>query len=80
MAPTTTRSEPSGTQCTMAGPTAATTTPSTTMAATAPSSADRQPRPIPAATTMVRASTISTALARNTATIRTMALELTLTP
>ena len=43
---------------------------STTAAVAAPSRAERQPRLTPAATTMVRASTISTELAPNTARMR----------
>ena len=42
-------------------------------AAAAPSKAERHPRVTPTATTMVNASTISTALARKTETTRTMA-------
>ncbi len=42
------------------------------MATAAPSRAERQPRVRPAATTIVSASTISTALARNTDTRSTM--------
>ena len=47
-----------------AGPSAATRTASTTSAATAPWSGARQPRVTPSASTIVSASTISTALAR----------------
>src|ERR1700722_9098335 len=52
-------------------PTRSTRAPSTTIAAAAPPRAERQPRLTPAATTMVRASTISTRLAADTATTRT---------
>ncbi len=48
-------------------PTATTRTPRTAAATAAPSSAERQPRLTPAATTMVNASTISTRLAAKTA-------------
>src|SRR5581483_3378506 len=57
-------------------PTAPTSTASTNTAAAAPSSAERQPRLTPAATTIVSASTISTALAPKTATIRIQVEEL----
>ena len=69
--PTTTRSASIGTQWTTAGPTAATPAPSTTTAAPAPSRAQRHPRETPTATTMVSASTISTAQATKTAANRT---------
>ena len=52
-------------------PTTRTTIVSTAKAAAAPSRADRQPRVTPDATTIVRASTISTVLAPNTANSRT---------
>src|SRR4051812_45055678 len=47
-----------------AGPSAATTTASAAVAAPTPTSEERQPRVSPAASTIVSASTISTALAR----------------
>ena len=50
-----------------AGPRAATTTARSAMAAAAPYPADLQSRAVPAASTMVVASTASTAEARNTA-------------
>ena len=49
----------------------ATSTPRSNAAAPAPRKAERQPRLTPAATTMVRASTISTRLAPKTAMTRT---------
>src|SRR5262249_20783957 len=48
-----------------AGPSAATIAAKATTAAPTPSSGERQPRTTPSASTIVRASTISTALARN---------------
>ncbi len=51
-----------------AGPSAATTTPRTASAASVPAPAERQSRAVPAASTIVVASTPSTAQARNTAT------------
>ena len=50
------------------------------MAVAVPSRADRHPRVTPTATTTVRASTISTALARKTATTRTTLLLCTVSP
>src|SRR3984885_16306958 len=61
-------------------PTTSTSTPRTRAAAAAPSRAERQPRLTPAATTMVRASTISTRLAANTAMIRTSVEEVCIPP
>src|SRR5213593_218486 len=53
-----------------AGPSAATIAASTSRAAATPVQAERQPRVIPAASTIVSASTPSTALAKKTATNR----------
>jgi hypothetical protein len=71
-APTTRRSACSGSADT-AGPSAPTTTASTASAAAVPVSADRQCLVVPAASTMVVASTASTAQARKTATNRAQA-------
>src|SRR5205085_10394036 len=57
-----------------AGPSAATVTASAASAAADPTSAERQSRVIPMATTMVSASTISTPLARKEAATRNTAL------
>ena len=56
------------------GPNAATTATSPRIAAATPASAERQPRVSPAASTIVSASTISTALARNDERTRKTAL------
>src|SRR3954464_9541202 len=72
-APTTSRSVSSGITVS-AGPSTATTTASRTTAAATPVRLDRQPRAIPAARTIVRASTISTALARKAERTRKTAL------
>ena len=58
-----------------AGPKAATRATSATIAAITPSNAERQPRVWPTAKTIVRASTISTAHAKNTAPTRTITPE-----
>jgi hypothetical protein len=50
-----------------AGPSAATIAPSTTAAAPTPNIVERQPRTVPTASTIVSASTASTALARKVA-------------
>ena len=60
-------------------PTTTTSTPNTSAAAAAPSRAERQPRLTPAATTIVRASTISTRLAAKTARTRTSVEEVCMT-
>ena len=65
-APTTTRSPRSGI-CDTAGPSAATMTASSASAAPVPRPAERQSLAVPAASTIVVASTASTAQARNTA-------------
>src|SRR5215469_16438623 len=75
-APTTTRRAVIGIAST-AGPRIATTTASTASADTVPVPADRQSRAVPAASTMVTASTASTAQARNTAINNALALALT---
>ena len=62
-APTTSRSASIGICCS-AGPSAATSTASTTVAAPTPISVERQPRTVPTPSTIVSASTISTAQAR----------------
>src|SRR4051794_8539203 len=61
--PTTMRSASNGSEA-IAGPSATVTSASETSAAATPISVERQPRVVPTASTMVRASTISTALAR----------------
>src|SRR5437868_531594 len=75
-APTTSRSVPIGTTRS-AGPSAATSVASTTVAAPTPISVERQPRTMPTPRTIVSASTISTALARKAPTIRRTVLVLT---
>ena len=74
--PMTTRRTSIGTRWISGTPTPATMTANTARAATTPSAADRQPREVPAASTIVSASTASTALAPKTANARTMAEEL----
>ena len=67
MPPTITRSTPIGREV-MAGPSAATITASASAAAPAPPIAEDQLRVLPTASTIVSASTASTAQARNTET------------
>ena len=74
-APTTSRSDEIGTWV-KAGPSAATTAARTSDAAPTPISVERHPRTTPTASTIVRASTASTALAAKTARNR-MTVELT---
>src|SRR5450631_3331476 len=69
--PMTSRRLDSGTSRTSGGPITTTSAPSVASATTTPSRAERQPRVRPTASTMVSASTISTALGRKTAITRT---------
>src|SRR5205823_14042933 len=71
--PTTSRRAEIGTSVS-AGPSAATAAASATVAAATPRSEERHPRVIPAARTIVSASTISTALARKAERTRKTAL------
>jgi hypothetical protein len=75
-APTTSRSDSIGTTRS-AGPSAATRAASTIVAAATPISGERQPRTTPTPSTIVSASTISTALARKAPRIRRTVLVLT---